>query len=305
MKEVKSFIIALLIVVLLKVVGGILTHSYTLVMSGLLEVLLLIIGLSTIGKKNNRKRKAMLSSVYGFIMILAVISLLFAVSFIDINKVSLFVIIFILLTMVIKYMIGCYYTNLSYRKKEGILSYGNMNSNMDFIIVGIVLVSMILTKISKWVSILKYADIVGALIVGLIIIYKGIVIIKNSFKYLDEKNEEHEIEAYVKEIEKRTEVKKVSRLEINHTGGFRYIVCNISLNNGVSVMDVNTFVITLQDYLLKIGDVVKIKLVDYQKPKKNVKPKVRSKKQDARNSRSGNSKTNTKKKNTSKKNKKR
>ena len=79
-------------------------------------------------------------------------------------------------------------------------------------------------------------------------------------------------------------------------------ITNLILNNNLTMLDLNTFVVSLQDYLLKIADVVEVKLQEELIVKR---PKVRSLKQDARNSGSGNSKTNTKNKNTKKKNKKR
>ena len=100
----------------------------------------------------------------------------------------------------------------------------------------------------------------------------------------------------------RTEVKKFVSINTIEFGGIRKAKCNLVLNNNLTMIDLNTFVVSLQDYLLKIADVVEVNLVDEVKPKK---PKVRSLKQDARNSGSGNSKTNAKKKNTKKKNKKR
>ena len=64
--------------------------------------------------------------------------------------------------MLVKYMISCYYTNVSYRRKNGVLSYGNINSTLDFVVVAIFAVTMILSKLSKWVGFFKYADIISA-----------------------------------------------------------------------------------------------------------------------------------------------
>ena len=63
------------------------------------------------------------------------------------------------------------------------------------------------------------------------------------------------------------------------------------------MIDINTFMVTLQDYLLKVADSIYIVMNNKQVKKGKIN--------NARNSRSGNSKTNTKKKNTKKTNKKR
>ena len=98
-------------------------------------------------------------------------------------------------------------------------------------------------------------------------------------------------------------VSKVERLSLVNYGGIRYFKCNVVLSEGITMIDINSFVIMLQDYLLKVADVAKIDLIDPNSKPKHVK--VRSLKEDARNSRSRNSKTNAKKKNSTKKNKKR
>ena len=47
MKEVRAFIVADLVVLLVKVLGGILTHSYTMIASGVYDVALILISLVT------------------------------------------------------------------------------------------------------------------------------------------------------------------------------------------------------------------------------------------------------------------
>ena len=168
----------------------------------------------------------------------------------------------------------------------------------------IAIVVMVLMKISKWVGFLKYSDRIGAVIIGLFVVYKAYDLIRHSFAYL--KGMEKEVpENYIDEIKNRREVKSLEKIEFNSYGGFSNASCYIQVNDGVSMVDVNSFVITLQDYLLKIADMVKIYIVEKKKDEKPKKAKVRSKKQDARNSRSGNSKKSSKGKNSKQKNKKR
>lgn len=302
MKKIKNFIIFDFIVLVLKVCGGLLTHSYTFLASGIFDGLLIISYLLACGKNNNNKLKGVFTSIFGLLVILSGLSIIFVSFTNDIKRTSLFLIIFILLTLICRYLITCFYTNSSYQKKKGLLTHSYMISNYDFYSYGVIIIAMILMKISKWVDILKYADRIGTILISALIIIKGFKIIKNSFNYLEDLDEEVE-EEYKKEINSRDEVKGVSKLEVSSFGGLRSVNCDIALKDGISMIDVNTFVVNLQDYLLKLGDVVTINLVEAKKVRK--KPKVRSKKQDARNSRGGNSKTNTKKKNTKKKNKKR
>lgn len=300
MKEVKSFIISEVIICLLKVVGGFLCNSYTMLTSSLFEIFLVIISLCVINGKDNKKYKGIISSVLGFIMILGSLGIIFVSNVVSVQKVSFWIILFVIILILIKYLVSCIYTNTSYQKKSGILTYGNVNSNVDFYVYGVILGTLVLSKLSKFFSIFKYADRLGTILIAGLVIYKGIKIVKNSFNYLE--NKETKItDEYKKEITDRREVKKLVKLDTISFGGINYAKCSIDLTKGITLLDVNSFVITLQDYLLKIADVVKINLVESGLKKKL---KVRSN-QNARNSGSRNSKTNTKSKNIKKKNKKR
>ena len=304
MEEVKKVNRVLFIVILIKILGGILTHSYTMIASCLLDLLLVIISRIAMIKGEDSKGKRIITLLVGFIMILSAISLVMFSIINPLVKVSAWIILFAIITMIVKYMANCYYTNVSYRRKSGLLSYGNINSSLDFLVFAMFIVVMILSKCSRWLGILKYADIVGTIIIAAYIGYRGLLVIIHSINRKDEEKINKVLEGYKVEISARKEIKRVERLSLVNYGGLNYFKCGVVLSEGISMIDANTFVITLQDYLLKIADVGIINLVD-QSEKKKVKPKVRSKKQDARNSRSRNGKTNTKKKNSTKKNKKR
>lgn len=300
MKEVKTFIITEIIIAILKLLAGVVCHSYTMIASCLLEIVLILSSLLVVKRKDNKKYKGIISSIWGFIIILLGLGMIFWSIIGKTQKVSWLILLFLFICVLARYMAGCFYSNNNYRKKNGILGFSNINSNTDFYMAGIIIVVLILSKISKWVEIFKYADVVGTILISLYVILKGIKIIKNSFGYFEDKK--IELEEYENEIKNRSEVKKLVSITTNAFGGIRKARCNIVLKDTLTMIDVTSFVVTLEDYLLKIADVVEVNLLDEIKPKK---PKVRSLKQDARNSRSGNSKTNTKKKNTAKKNKKR
>ena len=302
MKEIKKFILVNFIVLVITVIGGFVCKSNTMLSVGILDLLLLISSLCVTKRKENTKFKGVISSLLGFIFIMGSLAFLLYVYSSKVLIPSFFILLFMLITLVVKYLVSCFYTNINYQKKKGILSYGTLNSSIDFIIYGILLLTLILGKVSKWVWFLKYADRVGTVLVVLYVIYKSFRLIVNSFKYLESEELTKVVED---EITSRNEVKKIERILVNSFGGVRYITIDIVLNESISLVDINSFVITLQDYLLKYGDVVDINMVNGVEKKRKTKPKVRSLKQDARNSGSRNSKTSTKKKNTKKKNKKR
>lgn len=303
MEEVKKVNRVLFIVILIKILGGILTHSYTMIASCLLDLLLVIISRIAMIKGEDSKGKRIITLLVGFIMILSAISLVMFSIINPLGKVSAWIILFAIITMIVKYMANCYYTNVSYRRKSGLLSYGNINSSLDFLVFAMFIVVMILSKCSRWLEILKYADIVGTIIIAAYIGYRGLLVIIHSINRKDEEKINKVLEGYKVEISARKEIKRVERLSLVNYGGLNYFKCGVVLSEGTSMIDANTFVITLQDYLLKVTDVAKIDLIDPNSKPKHVK--VRSLKEDARNSRSRNGKANTKKKNSTKKNKKR
>ncbi len=301
--EVKKVNRVLFIVILLKVLGGLLTKSYTMLTSSLLDLLLIIVSKVAMIKGEDTKGRRIISTILGLVMILSgIIMIVFSIKY-PFGKVSAWIILFAIVTMIVKYMANCYYTNVNYRRKVGMLSYGNINSSLDFIVFAMFIVTMIISKCSRWLEILKYADVVGTILVAGYIGYRGLLVVVHSIKKRDEEKINQVLEGYKVEIQDRKEIKKVERLSLVNYGGLNYVKCGVVLSDGISMIDVNSFMVTLQDYLLKIADVAKIDAVDPNSKPKHVK--VRSLKEDARNSRSRNSKTNSKKKNSTKKNKKR
>ena len=298
MKEVKKFIIASLVIMLLKIVGGLLCSSYTLIESAIYELLMIVLITLTSKNKENNKMKALLSSLLGllFIILGAGVSLL---SFTyPVKKVSFGIILFVILSILIRYAVGCFTTNTNYNRRKGLLTVSYLNSNMDFLLCGVSLATL-LSKIN--VFILKDADKIGCIFILGLIIWKALKIILNSFKVMEDEHKELS-EEYTNEITNRTEVKKIDKLVLNNFGGIKAIKLDVELKENISIIDLNTFIVTLQDYLLKEADVAYL-IMSNNIVKKKVN--VRSLKQDARNSGSRNSKTNVKKTNSRKKNQKR
>ena len=299
MKDLKQFIIVEIVLILIKAVAGFLCHSYTFLASSFYEFFLLFISIVTLKDRKNKKYKSIISSFTSFLFFMGSLSIVF-ISFIDnIQYPSWFLILFLLLCLLVRYTVCCFTTNINYTKKKGILTFSGITSTMDFFLYGIMLCSLILSKLSSHISILRYADRVGVCLIFILLFIRIFSIIRRSFTRLHE--EDYILDASIlKEVEKSKEVDKLHSVHVSEMGGIRFIKVHLLLKNSLAIMDLNSFIITLQDYLLKYGDVVGIYLLDKEKMKK----KVRSKKEDARNSRSRNSKTNPKRKNPSQKNKK-
>lgn len=303
MKEVKVFTISNLLISILKMLGGFLGNSFTMVASGLYDLELWISSLFLFFNKKSNTIKGIITSLWGLIILLLGLGIIFISEVLPIKVVSFWIMLFLVISVLIRYFVPCFYTNINYRKKKGVLSQGIINSSVDFYNYGIIFVTLVLSKLSGYFDILKYVDRLGTILVSILIVIRGIKIIRNSFKVLENNITDDMNEQVKEEINKRDEVDAVKDIKLSNYGGLIKVDCSLRLKNKVSLLDLNTFVITLQDYLLKIfkGNVVQINLVDNVKKK----VKVRSMKQDARNSRGRNSKANVKKKNSKQKNKKR
>ena len=298
MKEVKKFLIANFIILLVKILGSYLCKSYTLLASCIYELLIMVESILVYKNKDNKKYKAIFASLLAFLFILSSIGTFFICVISGVKRTSLLVILFVVICLICRYVVSCFNSNIGYSKKLGLIAYSNLSSNLEFLQYGIIVGSAILCFIGKWVKILKYGDMIGCALVVIMIIIKGIKIVVNSFKYLEEKEDVVKNE-FKEEVSKRNEVKRVENIEYVNYGGIRKLNLFLEFNDNISLIDLNTFIVTLTDYCLKVCDVVNVVLV---KKKENIYKKVIN---NARNSRSGNSKANTKKTNSRKKNKKR
>ncbi len=329
MKDKKSIVIGCLIVFIIKVVSGIFTHSYTLASSAILEAILLIYFLLS-NKKESKKIHGILTSLIGIIILIASFGLMLLSIINKYTKPSFFIILFVVICILAKYAITSVRINSTYNKRQGLLATSDINSSLEFVTYGIILGSLIITRLGRFYKYLYYGDKLGTILICLIAIYYGLKLIANSIRYMEDK----EIiidEAFTNEITKRDEVKKLESLTINNYGGLRIAEAKIELKETISLVDINTFAVTLEDFLLKKADVVEVHMTNGTEKKKN-KVKVVSKKQEAikeaktkkknpannngskgkgsnkknaRNSGSRNSKTSSKKKNNKKTNKKR
>ena len=308
MKDIKTFIIVDFVIFLIKVIGGFLTHSYTMITSGVYDLVLILCSLIALKGNTESKKLGVFTILIGILSILSAGGLIAWAFLFDIKKTSLWVILFLIITLVMRYIVSCFYTNVSYQKKKGLLSYGNILSNVDFYNYGIIILALVLMKVSKWVDFLKYAERIGTILLAVLLIVKGIKLIRNSIFKLRGKTvtiNKQMNDTSIPESERFINaVKKLGKLEVQFYGGVRVAKCDVLLKDGIGMVDVNSFVVTLQDYLLKISDAVRIFMVD-KEANTSKRAKVRSLKADARNSGSRNSKTSTKKKTTKKTNKKR
>ena len=290
MKDIKGIFIGNVIILLISVLGAIFLKSNILVASSLFQ-LAVVIKLLISAKKKESKVFSILTSAIGLLEVIASLYVIYFTYLGYYSKESFLLILVVLLNIIIRYAVLTFYTTSAYQKRLGLISISYLNSNMDFIINGIIIATLVLTKCSKFLNFLSYGDLIGVGAISLVTIYYGLKLIVNSFN-----QKELEVsESFIEEIDKRQEVKKIDSISVFKIGGVRKLYLNVQLTDGMSLVNTSSFLVTLNDYLLKISDVGLVNMTNGKKRAEKV----------ARNSRSGNSTKSTKKKNTRKKNKKR
>ena len=297
-KDYNGYLIMDFIIIGLKLLAGLLGHSLALLSTILFDVVVIITSFIAFRSKEKTTRGRMVGTAfYSFIVCLLSILYVFITFKIKIMKPSLLILIFLLLCLVLNYVTTVYKSNVSYSKKEGILGGSNKNSSVNIIMYIVVLASVI---ISKWGSLwkqLRYADRIGATIVSIFTIYYALRILVRSFKFLEEEQEEKLNGVITEEVNKCKEVKNITKINILSNGGIRKIDIDLKLQSSIGLTDLITFVVTLEDFLLKYCDFASVNLV------KHVNRSGARK--NARNSGSTNGKKSTKKKSTKSKSKKR
>ena len=291
MKQIKKYIITNFIILILKVIGGLFLHSNTLLASSIIELVLIINSILTISKEN-KIYKNVISILYALSIIIGLVFLNYYSIINENNNPSLLIIIILIVCLFARYVVSVLGINKTNQKKNGIIAFSNISSNQEFIIFLITLISIIINKIGKWIDILHYADKVGCLIISVLLLVKTIKIISNTFI----KPKEF-ITEYTNEITSHKEIKNIKDFKLSSFGGIRKISINIIPKDNISMIDFSSFIVNLEDYLLKKADVA---IIGYGE--ENSFRKVM---ENARNCGSRNSKANSNKKNTKKKNKKR
>lgn len=187
-----------------------------------------------------------------------------------------------------------YATNFNDNSKEIVLLERDYLSML--VIPIIVIVSYIITLFSKFLDILKYADVLVGSLIAVYLIIRGIRFIVINFKEKEELKE--------KEIKELLNAQKIiastNKCLITNYGSSYKLTLDISLKKEISMVDAYSSILEIANKLFKKFKNVELISI-YKSPIREKKGALKN----ARNSRSRNSKKSTKKTNSKQKNKKR
>ena len=269
MKDNKKFLIITILIIAFKLLGGFLCKSNAFIMSAVMDIILFVNILLLLKEWKNNKVKGVISSIWGFVIIIGSILLGTLVMLPHNNKVSMWIIFFLILTLMMRQLVNILYTAFNYGRRKGVIGYSYLNSSYDLFTAGVVLVSAILSKFAGKVSFLKYSDNIGMLIMVALICFFGLKIIIRSFKYLA--NKEIDFTKYISEVSNRSEVKDFISINLNSFGGINNAMCTLVLTPNLELVDAATFVVSLEDFLLKEVDLVEVNIVEKARGNNNAR----------------------------------
>lgn len=150
---------------------------------------------------------------------------------------SIFVVLVSLFTIVSKYLLAKYISKKGKEYKNNILISSGRESSMDVLSSVVVLVATILMRFSDRIEILKYADKVATIIVGIFIVKVGFDVLKENISTILGEQEIDPI--YLENIRKiitdEKEVVCVDELTLIKYGYYFKIVCEVGMNGNLSL----------------------------------------------------------------------
>lgn len=150
---------------------------------------------------------------------------------------SILVVLVSLFTIISKYLLAHYIIKKGKEYKNNILISSGKESSMDVLSSVVVLVATILMRFSSKIEILKYADKIATIIVGLFIIKVGFDVLKENISTIlgEQEIDPVYLENIRKIITKEKEVMCVDELTLIKYGYYFKIVCEVGMNGNLSL----------------------------------------------------------------------
>ena len=150
---------------------------------------------------------------------------------------SLVVVLVSLFTIIIKFILSRYVIKKGKEFNNSILIASGKESSMDVISSVVVLVSALFMQLSNTISVLKYADIVATIVVGIFIVKVGYDFLKENISYIlgDQETNEELIDKITNIITKEKLVVRVDKLVMIKYGAYFKIVGEVSMDENLTL----------------------------------------------------------------------
>lgn len=153
-----------------------------------------------------------------------------------------------LFTIIAKYILSHYLIVSGKKYDNRILIASGRESSADVISSVVVLISSICMQFSEHIKVLKYADIVASVLVGIFIVVTGFSLIKDNISVI--LGEQETDDTVLKQIEQLLlsdeRVLKIDDLMILKYGPYSSITCELLMNGNVLLKDAHDVVDTIE-----------------------------------------------------------
>lgn len=179
------------------------------------------------------------SLIIGFIVLVLGLSLIANSMNRDIMTPSVYVIFVSLSTIVAKYVLSSYLIYSGKKHDNTILIASGKESRADVVSSIFVLVSAICMQLQSIIPMMKYADILASIIVGLFIVHTGFSLIKENVSVIigEQETDEKSIDNIRKILLSDQSILKIDRLTILKFGYSYSITCELTMDGNLSLLE--------------------------------------------------------------------
>lgn len=162
-------------------------------------------------------------------------------------------------TIICKLILSLFLINRGKALKNNILISSGKESSTDVLSSIVVLISSVLIQFSNKYSILKYADLVATIIVGIFIVRVGFMIIKENISILiGECEDDKEVLNTLNEVILTfKDVRKVDKLTLLKYGSYYKLICEVSIDGKLSFYEAHNVVHKIEETIKKDNEKIK------------------------------------------------
>jgi len=261
-----------LILSIIKIIAGILSNYASLIADGVHSLSDLITDVvSMLGNKlslkpadhkhpfGHGKIEYITSIIISLTIIILGLNLIVNVFSHEIIVPSIFIMFISLFTILAKYILATYIYKKGIKYQNNILIASGKESKSDVISSIFVIISIILIQFSNIITVFKYADIVGTILISLLIIRTGyLILMDNLSKVLGEQIEDEEYINKLKNIILSEEnILEVKNLYVLKNGPYYKLLSNVSMNNMITLSLAHQLIDKVEEKLKKYDDKIK------------------------------------------------
>lgn len=257
---------------IIKVVVGFIFRSSALIADGihsfsdLITDIVSIIGIFLSGKPADEehpfghgKLEYLTCLLIGLVVLFLGLGLISKSSKSEIVIPSVIVIIVTIFTIFIKYLLSTYLIKQGIKEKNSILISSGKESKADVVSSIVVLISSIMMQYSRYISILRYADRVASIIVGIFIVKTGFTILKENISMIlgEQENDPVVLKDMKDMVLKHKEIKNIDKFLVIKNGPYYTITSEVSMNGKINLKKAHTVIDLIEKELKEYSKKVK------------------------------------------------